>query len=317
MIRAWLRIVSLFWFVPVSCLCAAPLSLSITAVRNAVLSGDEVFVTATLVNVTAGDVWIDKGQKESDYAIRVTGPAGRPAPESAHSIRLRKQIRISGHARQLVKGEELKLDVEVSRFFDLTVPGTYTIELELPALYGPGAVVRSNVLLLTILPANRDADAAPQTSGGSVGESSGPMAGELSLSIRTDRGTVFSGREIPVVATLINHSKRAISLPIVPAELYFKIDVRDAGGRAAAESAVSLAGRQTELQQQDQLPSRPFVTPVSSGDHSWGEVDVAKLFDLTQPGDYTIQLGFDVPSDLGGGEIRSNRITVRVKRRGL
>jgi hypothetical protein len=37
-----------------------------------------------------------------------------------------------------------------------------------------------------------------------------------------------------------------------------------------------------------------------------------KLFELTEPGDYTVQLIYDIPRELGTGVIKSNKIRIKL-----
>lgn len=124
---------------------------------------------------------------------------------------------------------------------------------------------------------------------------------------------IVMGSELRLQITLRNVSGRDIVLPKVAgdsqADLDYVIEVRDMVGQSPpdTERGQMIKGKST---------SRLFKTigfvGVKRGEKLQDQVVVDRVYDLSHPGQYTIQVTRDIPDDLGGGVAKSNTITVTV-----
>ncbi len=177
---------------------------------------------------------------------------------------------------------------DLTKQYDLSTPGTYTIQARRRDSYSE-SVVESNVLTVTVI-APSQAPERPTTS--------------FTLAIRTDEDTVKAGNKIPVNIEVTNTSDHLIVY--TPSITTLDIQVHDAQGKMAP---LTEAGR--ELRREYGSIGINSHFSLSPGD-SWpaGGVGVGVLYDLSRPGDYTIQISqFD---DETKTWVKSNTITVTV-----
>ncbi len=172
--------------------------------------------------------------------------------------------------------------------YDLSNAGTYTVRAWRPAFDGHPKL-ESNTLSITLtgsLPPER-----PKT--------------PFRLRINTDEPTVEAGSKILVNEYLTNTSDHDI--PIGPRTMKLDIKVRDAEGNLAP---LTEAGRQF-LKIYGQVDNTVITYTIPPGDtHEIGAVSVDGLYDMSRPGDYTIQiLEFDDETD---SWVKSNTITITV-----
>ena len=141
-------------------------------------------------------------------------------------------------------------------------------------------------------------------------------ASDISLTIQAVSGTVKVGAPVWVDVTETNNSNKV--LPIgreKPLEMdqggvTFKVDVWDGKGVRCAESAFyrKLTGYFTPEERAAGIEQRSFYNGfailVDPGKSVKDRIDVGRLYDLSHPGTYTIQVQF-FPSG-------SNKITITV-----
>lgn len=142
----------------------------------------------------------------------------------------------------------------------------------------------------------------------------------FSLTIAAPKDPVKAGVELHVLATVTNTSSRSLtfstSLGVVPVDdVFYKINVRDEHGRVAPPSA--------NLRNRNKLVPTFWGSITSRtlgpGDSFVEQVTVTRMYDLSQPGIYTISVARHVPPDfvpqgqkLGKDFVQSNTITVTV-----
>ena len=143
----------------------------------------------------------------------------------------------------------------------------------------------------------------------------------FSLSIAAVNSEVPAGSPVMIDVTLENTSNHDISVyrDNSPDQggLVYKADVRDEDGKTAVETEFGRAVQGHDTL--EQVSRKPYVIVGSGGDQNLApgkeikdRINVSKLYDLHQPGKYTIQLErFDLETK---SFIKSNKITVTVRR---
>jgi hypothetical protein len=211
--------------------------------------------------------------------------------------------------------ERVSVNVEVTKYFNFSVPGTYSIELSRAPASFPGGELHSNELVVTVLPPVAGPAAAPyqqpEMKQRVAGPSTGPAARDLSLRIEMDWSSIGAGRQIPVYSVLTNISGRVITIaaPSTLDDGYYGIDVRDQAGASMPEIPLSIARNKMIAQGTGRLDPHP----LPSGGSWKSQTDLLNCVEIKSPGVYTIQFWIRVPEELGGGEIRSNELTLTVR----
>jgi len=141
-----------------------------------------------------------------------------------------------------------------------------------------------------------------------VGDSSGPF----SIAISTAHDSIKVNSEPMLQIDLTNTSGHEIRIAKSPgdseAEFQFDIEVRDPNGNPAQETAYL-----RKLKDKNTLKwwSRISLT-LAPGESLKDTALIGKLFDLSQPGKYTVQVSRTVPPQLGRGVVKSNVISFTV-----
>jgi hypothetical protein len=153
-----------------------PFTLALSATQSTIRSGAEVRVQIALTNISDHDLVVVREPRNDDadahYLLDVHGEDGKPAPESALGLALRGKdrnddelvpgkdglphgriyMRMSHNIQTTLKpGESLKEECVISRFYDLTLSGKYSVQLTRVVPDEPsGTVVKSNVVTLSV-----------------------------------------------------------------------------------------------------------------------------------------------------------------------
>lgn len=137
---------------------APALSISLSAPTVELISGTCLEVEATVTNVSERTAYVFgfppgatdlRGQGNRAFDVVVSHARGRLAPQTAY-------VRWSQHkgywgssiAVPLAPGQSLHTKITVSKFFDLTVPGTYWVQVSLKQRNPSSA--KSNRLKITV-----------------------------------------------------------------------------------------------------------------------------------------------------------------------
>lgn len=130
----------------------------------------------------------------------------------------------------------------------------------------------------------------------------------LVLVIAAEPTPVKAGDAVSVRTVLTNNSKQPFDASACycgPAGLdsLFKWEVRENGGRAAKRTYPH-----PELATGEIILDRV----VQPGGELSGSQDISRLYNMIQPGKYTIQAILELPKQMGGGIVRSNEVTVTI-----
>jgi hypothetical protein len=130
----------------------------------------------------------------------------------------------------------------------------------------------------------------------------------FSFAISAAHEVVGLGAPIPVVVTFKNTSSHDIGIERAPVEFNFKIDVHDSGGNRpslADGSKVPIEGIETR-------GGSHFSILVAPGEAVKIDFEIDKVYDLSKPGVYKIQLSR--MDEATKSEAKSNIIAVTVTR---
>ena len=141
-----------------------------------------------------------------------------------------------------------------------------------------------------------------------------PKKAPFSIGISTPTATVRAGSEVIVNIVLTNTSNRELNIDITkaqePGEIDFALDVRDAKGNAAPHTTWGrrLQGDGSSLP--PPMESSSLEVPLKRGKSTRSRIIVNRLYDVSQPGKYTIQVGRSDPYT--AAIALSNTLTVTV-----
>jgi hypothetical protein len=125
----------------------------------------------------------------------------------------------------------------------------------------------------------------------------------FSISLAATDQSVKAGADVWVKIQLTNKSQQDLSAPVMETngvDTEYQYDVRGTNG--AAPNKVPNAHPEIQI---GSIKSRILKPGQSSG---WQEVRVSKVYDLTHPGEYMVQVSREVP---GQKEVvKSNTVTV-------
>jgi hypothetical protein len=130
-----------------------PFALTLDAEENPVKVGSEVKVDIMLTNSSNRAMHMSYGLTESDYAFEVRDSQNRVPPETEFARKSKGRGYFSNdHLFYVQPGESLpKAPLVVSKFYDLSRPGKYNIQVSraVPKELGDGTI-KSNVVTITI-----------------------------------------------------------------------------------------------------------------------------------------------------------------------
>ena len=124
----------------------------------------------------------------------------------------------------------------------------------------------------------------------------------------TPRPTVTLGSEVWITIRRTNTSDKDVNASAyidksTNLDLNYVLELRNSGGRPLPQVAdKSPVGRFLDAQ---------FGT-LKPGETISNDINLLRLFDLKQPGKYTLQVSRRVPEALGGGVVKSNIITITI-----
>ena len=137
----------------------------------------------------------------------------------------------------------------------------------------------------------------------------------FSLTLATPTAPLKSGAELRLLVTVTNTSERTIGFIRSPGEIpdewfRYKVHIHNEAGQSAPAS-----GHARELKNKQTFDFQSsYARWLKPGESFADNVEITKLYDLSQPGMYTISVEREFPpaQNLGVGSIKSNTITVTV-----
>jgi hypothetical protein len=192
----------------------------------------------------------------------------------------------------------------ISRLFDLSHPGIYTIQVSQPVADKTGAVVvKSNIVTITVTDDDSLVEkATPPFTLRIAGYADG-VFGEQ------DRLLAHAGDEIGINIEKMNTSKSAQDCSSAWSNLSgldekYQYYVLDSSGRPASKRSIDSSMAFTRG------PGMKSCQPGEVGGSS--NITISRLYDLTRPGKYTIQISQPVSDNPANGVVKSNTIMVTI-----
>jgi hypothetical protein len=118
---------------------------------------------------------------------------------------------------------------------------------------------------------------------------------------------VKSGEEVYVKVTLTNNSNRVVMIEMTSPLCDYQMEVRDSAGNLAPDTEVKSksdcapfeSGADRIIQMQ---PNKSVTETIS----------VSMFSDMSQPGEYSVQVAWREPKELGGVLVKSNTVKITV-----
>jgi hypothetical protein len=135
-----------------------PFTIAIKVTNGALRVGDEVRIHVTLENVSSKQIMIRRtpspAQAEEHYAVRVRYADGKDVPRTEYGTAAdSRQFAGSKIKVRLMPGETMEEDTVLSKQFNLSSPGEYTVQLSRPVSDDlKDGIVKSNKLTVSIAP---------------------------------------------------------------------------------------------------------------------------------------------------------------------
>src|ERR1700730_9323434 len=151
--------------------------------------------------------------------------------------------------------------------------------------------------------------AATNTLGAQSAKTSQPVVPAFEIAISLESSVVKAGSKITVKATLVNKSSSNLlfSTDENIAKLDFKADVRDSQGNLAPLTEYGRSVMRNETAPDITSAGYSMVRP---GETKKSDVDITKLYNLSQPGKYSIRV--QRIDDAIKMAVKSNTITLTV-----
>jgi hypothetical protein len=259
-----------------------PFSITVAALASEVPTGSRVALRVRLTNTSDHDInasGLHSAGVDWSYGYEVRNVAGQVVHPRPH--KQERWTRISGRVRTLKPGESAEDITRLSEDYDLT-PGTYMIQLSRHVSNDPSAgVVKSNTVTITIVPER------------------------FSIEISAPNPRVRAGSPISLNVRLRNLSDREMGLPWLPSESvdpdYIYL-CYNAAGKWFAKDHPSTGS----------MGDHP-ATILKPGAIHEQVVAITSACDLSQPGEYRIQLSRVDGDDPARHIVNSNTVTVTVE----
>jgi hypothetical protein len=148
----------------------------------------------------------------------------------------------------------------------------------------------------------------------------------FTIMLSAEHDTVKAGDDVWIKMIVTNSSDQIIHITHNAPVCEYEVQVRDAPDHMAPETDYGLQVKNRHKPTATGFVMRGgkvFLPPCMKGNERTGVLApgksddatvlaVSELYDLSRPGQYTIQLRRGIPKDLGGGVVQSNIITVTV-----
>ena len=137
-----------------------------------------------------------------------------------------------------------------------------------------------------------------------------PSSAPFSIMIAAAHTEMKSGSEVRVNVTVTNISNRDIGIEMTSPFCDYVVEVRDSAGRLAPDTEQ----KRVQYCGADRTTGRHFVAQLKPNESVRDSIPVSALSDMSQPGEYSVQVMRKTPKDMGGVVVKSNTITIDVTR---
>lgn len=119
------------------------------------------------------------------------------------------------------------------------------------------------------------------------------------------------GAPVFVIVTMTNNSNRTLHLSLINPAFDYRMTVQDATGQPVSET--EQYRKMKESQESHFEAARFIVVTLKPNESCRDTIEVSYLYNLSLPGEYSIQVERDKPTELGKGGARSNVINVTIR----
>ncbi|MBZ5509617.1 MAG: hypothetical protein LAN70_00455 [Acidobacteriia bacterium] len=144
------------------------------------------------------------------------------------------------------------------------------------------------------------------------GESSFVLEIALSQNAITPGGATWkAGAPVFFIITMKNNSEHVLHFALTNPAFNYRAIVLDSKGNAVPETEVFRKMRES-LRSPFGITTRNILVELKPHETCQDTIEISYLYDVVEPGEYTVQLERDLPPELGKGVVKSNTIAVTV-----
>ena len=264
-------------------------ALSISTEKAAYAPGKPIVLSVCFKNFGREDVEVVKTAPLGIYRVDVLLPDGKKSPLTLFGTQ-REDSEGEGSKTigALKPGEEARVELELSRLFDFTVAGKYTVSVE-RAVWNDGgfsSTVKavSNKLEITVEePPQNDASPTGETSKSTENTWGTAVEGQALL-ISTDKAAYAPGKRIVLSVCFKNVGQKDVRVARTNPLTIYRVAVLLPNGKKSAAHALWSSKRSRA-----RLGSNALGT-LKPGEETRVELELSRLFDFTLAGKYTVSV---------------------------
>jgi hypothetical protein len=260
-------------------------ALSISSEKPAYAPGEAIVLDITFKNVGQKVVYHSLTHPMMIYDVDVTLPDGKPSPLTLYG-EFGGDRRGSGTARTLKPGEDMSAQIDLTRHFDITLAGTYTVSLATRVWTDAGYTkleAKSNKLEIPVDESLRPDSGAAGTEGANAAKRTWGTAVEgQAVSITTDKTAYDMGEPVTLGICFKNLGQQDVKAVRKDPLGTYLLTVLDPDGKPALRT---LYGK--EAIKADRAKN---LEKLASGEVICDEIKLNRLFDLTLRGVYTVSV---------------------------
>jgi hypothetical protein len=272
-------------------------TMTLSPVQAVVQAGSAVKAKVVTVNTSSYELYFEYPvgpDRTTSYVATVHDENGNTPPDTPGNRRFRANLVEGSFTFDRIKPGGVSTDViDLGRLYDLSHPGTYTIQVQRSATISP-VVVKSNSVTITVIPVD-----TPQTSPSSAQAPASQPPFSLSL-WTSPRALTFplQGVWFDVITKNVSDHKvflRTETPEKQQAGSVYKVDVKDSNGASPTKKE---SGRLSKIDDNAPLSSALTSTPRQAGEslclhpgEDWRDtIQLKDFYDINTAGQYTIQV---------------------------
>jgi hypothetical protein len=131
----------------------------------------------------------------------------------------------------------------------------------------------------------------------------------VSVTVAAAHSTVKSGEEVYVNVTLTNNSNRVVTIELTSPLCDYAMEVRDSAGKLAPDTE---AKSKSDCANPYRVTGADTIGQLKPNESVTNAVSVSMFSDLSHPGQYSVQVEWKAPKELGAIVAKSNVIKINV-----
>ncbi len=282
---------------------APAFSIVLTGPASPVPVNGPIIVAVTIINITDKPLWWDPRYVDFRYLLERDGQKiertfpNRRGPGKGRRNDPSANLKDETVVVSYPPGKMFKFTLDLKRLYKITEPGTYTFQINVSDSV-PGTLVKSNPVTITVTEPSR----ALQPQGAAAPRPTARTS--YTPAIDTLDDTVTAGSQIRLQIEVTNTSNDQFVYDPGITKLVF--DVRNAQGG----SAPLMPAGESLRKMYGSVGHGQLITVPQGKTMSAGAAQLDKIYDLSKPGKYTVQVSrFDDTTKVW---VKSNTITLTV-----